>query len=149
MMDLPEGDGHAPDGLGLEAVAASDTSPVTQASGVLDALHCRGDKGVGILCVNLSGGLANDIAVEERHGLSKGDCADDEGDKKERVDTSHYEKAKVGFRPVVTHADHDVEGSDASLGVSELCCSCASKIRTTLRVPTNSLGGSTPVVTII
>lgn len=83
--------------------------------GLVEVLHRGRDKGIGVLRVNLGRRLANDIAVEERHGLSKRDCADDKGNEKQRVDTSHDEKTEVGLRPVVTNADHDVESRNAGL----------------------------------
>ena len=149
-MNLPKGDSHAPDGLGLEAVAASDTSPMAQArDGLVEVLNGRSDKGAGVLCIDFRRRLANDVAVEEGHGLSKSNRADNEGDEEQGVDTSHDKKTEVSLRPVVADADYDVKGRNASLeGIRTIPLPYFVEL-TTLSVPTNSLGGSTPVVTII
>jgi len=148
--NLPECDSHAPDGLGLEAVAASDASPVAQAGdGLVEVLNGSSDKGAGVLCIDFRRRLANDVAVEEGHGLSKGNRTDDEGNKQQGVDTGHDEKAEVGLRPIVADADYDVKGCNACLGTVRIIRLLCFIELTTLSVPTNSLGGSTPVVTII
>jgi hypothetical protein len=89
-VDLPKSNRHAPYSLGLEAVATGYTSPVRQARvRSVEVLDRRGDEGVGILRIDLCGRLADDVAVEEGHGLSERDCANDKGDEEERVDTGH------------------------------------------------------------
>ena len=89
-VDLPKSNRHAPHSLSLEAVAAGHTSPVRQARiRSVEVLNRRGDERVGVLSVDFGGGLADDVAVEEGHGLAEGDGADDEGDEQERVDAGH------------------------------------------------------------
>jgi hypothetical protein len=53
------------------------------------------------------------------------------------------------LRPVVADADHNVEGCDAGLRGVRSVWPEDLRALTTLRVPTNSLGGSIPVVQII
>jgi hypothetical protein len=86
----------------------------TRAIGV-EVLRSSSDKGVGVLGIDVLGSLADDVAVEEGHGLAECDGADDEGDEQERVNASHDEEAEVGMRPVVADADHDVERGNTGL----------------------------------
>jgi hypothetical protein len=113
------------------------------------ALH----EGVGRGGIDFVRGFVDDVAVQEGHGLSERHGAHDEGDQQERVDGGHDEQAQVREGPVVADADHDVEGGDAGLWGRRVSfgrgMGRGRGLRTTLRVPTNSLGGSTPVVTII
>lgn len=54
---------------------------MTQAARALvQVLNRRRDKSVGVHRVNFCGRLADDVAVEERHGFTQSDSADDEGD---------------------------------------------------------------------
>lgn len=117
-MHVPKRDGHSPHSLGLEAVAASNTSPVAKIqarSRSVQVLRGRGDKCIGVLRIDFLGRLSDDVAIEERHWLAEGDCADDEGDEEEGVDASHDEEAEVGVGPVIPDADHDVKSGDAGL----------------------------------
>jgi hypothetical protein len=82
---------------------------------LVEVLGSRSDERIGIGGIDILGRLANDIAVEKRHWLAESNCANDEGDEQERVNTSHDEEAEVGVRPVVADADHDVECGDAGL----------------------------------
>lgn len=126
-MYIPESNGHSPHSLGLEAVGLGNTSPVAEVQArtrSVEVLCGSRDEGVGVLGIDFLGGLANDVAVKEGHGLSEGDRADNKGDEEERVDSSHDKKAEVGVRPVVTNADHDVESGNASLGLVRVARTC-------------------------
>ena len=111
----------------------------------------RRGKSIGIRGIHLAARLADDVAVEVAHGLTDCDGNDDEGDEKERVGACHDEEAEIGFGPVVGDADEDVEGCDAGLGLLGILgsmCMCEVEL-TMLMVPTNSLGGSTPRLTML
>lgn len=118
--NLPESDAETPDGLALEAVALGGTSPVphTRAAPVLHVLGRRGNECICVGSISLVRSLADHVAVEVAHWLAESDRADDEGDEEQRVDGGHDKEAEVGKGPVITDADHDVEGSNASLRVS-------------------------------
>lgn len=86
IINIPERNRHSPHGLSLEAVGASNTRPVAQVqtrTRSIQVLGCGSDKSVGVLGVDFLRGAADDVAVEEGHGLAEGDGADDEGDEEE------------------------------------------------------------------
>lgn len=118
-MNSPKRNSHAPHSLRLEAVRLGHARPVAHVqNGTINVQIRRGGSNecVCALCLSdLGSGLADDVAVQVRHGLAERDGADDEGDEKQRVDGCHDEKTQVGVRPVVADADDDVEGCDASL----------------------------------
>ncbi len=115
---LPKSNSHAPNSLGLEAVGARNTGPVTKthaSSRLVQILCSGGDKCIGRRGICVLGGFANNVAVEERQRLAQSDCADDEGDEEKAIDASHDEEAEIGPRPVIAYADHDVESGNACL----------------------------------
>ena len=150
-LDLPKRNAQSTDGLSLEAVALGRTSPVphTAASPLLHVLSSRSDESISVCGIGFVARVADGVAVEVAHGLAECDGADDECNEEQRVDGCHYQQTEVGEGPVVADGDHDVEGCNAGLKLLAVVQEVEEQKRTTLSVPTNSLGGSAPTTTII
>lgn len=150
----PHSNRQTPHRLRLEAVALGHAGPVAQAQLIphlVQVVLDRGREGVGVCCIYLGARLADNIAVQIAYGLADRHGDYDESDEQERVCACHDKQTKIGFGPVVGHADENVESRDAGLAKSQWAEYRGASVGhlTMMIVPTNSLGGSTPRLTML
>ena len=97
--NLPKSNSHSPNSLGLEAVGSSNTSPMAKTkarSRLVQVLRSGCNKSISSGGICVLGRCVNDVAVKERQRLSQSDCADNKGNEKQSVESSHDKKAKIG-----------------------------------------------------